>query len=702
MMHVGRSIPRAFSIVMLLGSLALGGCAAQQLHREGLTLVEQGHIEEGLLRLSDASRANPGNLAYRTALLRSREQVVGRLLTAASSERAAERLDAAQLILVRVLRIDPENSRARLGLEELAMDRRHAQKVEQAQALIARNDLAAARELVKAVLGENPRQGRATMLQRQLDERLAKEFSPTPTLQAPVKKPVNLQFRDANLKMVFEALSRVSGINVLLDRDIRPDVKTSIFVKDASVEDVIDLILLQNQLEKKVVSDNTIFVYPNTPAKLREYQDLKIKSFHLVNADPKQMLAMIKALLKTKDVFIHERTNSLIMKDTPEAIRLAEKMLSDQDVSDPEVMLEVEVIEVAQSRLAELGIRYPDAFSLSTPLSAAPAAGAGSGTGLTLGQLRELSASSLLTTPLGVTLNLRLQDGAANVLASPRIRARNREKARILIGDRVPVITNSITPVATGTPVVTGSVQYLDVGIKLEVEPSVHADNEVGIRVALEVSSLVREISTASGTLAYQIGSRTASTTLRLKDGETQILAGLINDEDRKTANKLPGLGQLPVLGRLFSSHRDTMNKTEVILSITPRIVSLPRLPDAQELEYWAGTEAGLRTAPITVRPRGAVAVTSTGPVQPAGREATRPGGEPQRAAPATSPRSTDPAAPNTDFAVPADPPIAAPDPSRPPPVRRRGAAPSSGAAGEAPDAPIVPQPLAQPTTPGS
>ena len=154
--------------------------------------------------------------------------------------------------------------------------------------------------------------------------------------------------------MVFEALSRTSGINVLLDKDVKPDLKTSIFVKDVSVEDAIDLILMQSQLEKKIISDNTVFIYPNTPAKIKDYQDLKIRSFHLTNADPKQMLTMIKTLLKTKDIFVHEKTNSIVMRDTPEAIRLAEKMVADQDIADPEVMLEVEVLEISRSRLSEI------------------------------------------------------------------------------------------------------------------------------------------------------------------------------------------------------------------------------------------------------------------------------------------------------------------------------------------------------------
>ncbi|MDO9220077.1 MAG: cohesin domain-containing protein [Thiobacillus sp.] len=612
---------RMGGIAALLVTL-LAGCAGHQLHNDGLALLAQGRAEEGLAKLTEASRAAPDNVPYRADLVRNREQTVNRLLAAASGERAAGRVEAAQSIYERILRIDPGNSRAVLGMESLAMDSRHDAALEEAAALLKQRDAEAARAALKPVLLENPKNGKAMLLQRQINEQVAKDGMAEPALKAKFTKPVTLQFRDANLKMVFEALSRTSGINVLLDRDVKPDQKTSIFVKDVSVEDTINLILLQNQLEKKVISDNTVFIYPGTPAKLKDYQDLKIRSFHLTNADPKLILSMIKTLLKTKDIFIHEKTNSVVMRDTPDAIRLAEKLVADQDTAEPEVMLEVEVLEVSTSRLSELGIKWPSSFSVSTPTTAT-----------TVGQLRGLSGNDLLASSLSATLNLKLEDGDINILARPRIRVRNREKAKIMIGSRVPVITNAVTPVSTGTPVITGSVQYLDVGLKLEVEPDIHLDNEVVIKVGLDVSSIIKEVpNTQSGTLAYEVGTRNASTVLRLKDGETQILAGLISDEDRETASKVPGLGQMPVLGRLFSSHKNDGTKTEIVLSITPRIVGSARLPDVDEVEYWAGTESSVRNGLLNLKPLGSVTVATSMAATPLAR--SRPMGVPRREVP--------------------------------------------------------------------
>lgn len=603
--------------------LVLTGCAAGYFqHKEGMQLIDEGRYEEGLAQIDAAVRAGPEQLSYKAAYLTQKERAVATLLGSAEGERRAGRGEQARAVYQRVLRIDPHNTPATTGLAALEADKRHAAILGEATDAYDKGSFESARTILAPLLLEDPVREDALALARRLDEKLAVEGLSGPSLRGKFKKPVTLQLRDANLKMVFEALSRTSGINVLLDKDVKPDIRSSIFVKDVSVEDAIDLILLQNQLEKKIVSDNTVFIYPNQPAKLKDYQDLKIRSFHLSNADPKQMLTMLKTLLKTKDIFVHEKTNSIVIRDTPEAIRLAERLIADQDSPAPEVMLEVEVLEVQRSNLTEIGIKYPDYLTLT-------ARGTPSGTGtastVTVDDLRNLNGSGILTSPpLSIGFNLHSGHGDVNVLASPRIRAKNREKAKIMIGDRVPVITNAITPVATGSPVVTGSVQYLDVGLKLEVEPDVNPDHLVEIKVNLEVSSIAKEVpNIQSGTLAYQIGTRNASTVLRLRDGETQVLAGLISDQDRKTTVEVPYLGLVPVIGRLFSSHRDDVSKSEIVLSITPRIVRASKVRDARELEYWSGTETTLRNAPLVLKPVGSVSVSST--VAPAAASAAPP-----------------------------------------------------------------------------
>ena len=297
---------------------------------------------------------------------------------------------------------------------------------------------------------------------------------------------------------------------------------------------------------------------------------------------------MLRSMLKLREVFVDDKLNFLVIREPAETVRMVERLIALHDVSEPEILLEVEVLEVQRSRLLDLGIKFPDTLTL-TPLSAG-----GSSTGLTVDDLRNLNSSRIGVGIAPLTINLRREVGDATVLANPRIRSRNREKARVMIGDRVPVVTST----ATATGFVSENVQYLDVGLKLEVEPQVFGGDDVAIRVALEVSNIVREIRTTSGSLAYQIGTRNASTTLRLRDGETQLLAGLISSEDRSTSSRVPGLGDLPVLGRLFSSQLDNNNRSEIVLSITPRLVRSAARPEVGEMEFFSGTEAALRLRP--------------------------------------------------------------------------------------------------------
>jgi general secretion pathway protein D len=300
------------------------------------------------------------------------------------------------------------------------------------------------------------------------------------------------------------------------------------------------------------------------------------------------------------------------MRDTPEAVRMAEKLIANQDKSEPEVMLEVEVLEVGANQLTQLGIQWPGSVGIGVK-GAAGVAGQITGTEAT--NFSSGLVSVTVPDPM-IAFNLRQQIGRNNILANPRIRAKNREKARIHIGDKVPVITTT----AGATGFVSESVNYLDVGLKLEVEPTVYLDDDVGIKVGLEVSNIASQIKTSSGTVAYQVGTRNAQTTLRLKDGETQVLAGLISNEDRRNSTQVPGLADMPVAGRLFQNKDDTNNKTEVVLLITPRVIRNIDRPEVRLEEFNSGTEAEVGGASLSLPPLSAVpapAVPIPAPVGP-------------------------------------------------------------------------------------
>lgn len=656
----------------LIAVLTLSACASNPAFKESNDLLAQGRTDDGVQRLEQAMRDEPQDHELRAQYFRQREQLTVQLLAAADVERAARRHDAAEAIYLRVQKLDPGNARVRYGMAEMALQRRHDALVVQAQALQSKGDHVGAERLVRAVLTESPSHGDARRLLLALREHTARSETPAQSLQSASSKLITLEFRDTPLKTVFEVISRTAGINFVFDRDVKADNKVTIFVRNTTIEEVVKLILLTNQLERKLLNDNSALIYPNTPAKAKDYQELVTRSFFLANADVKQAQALVKTLVKTKDVFADEKLNLLIIKDTPEAVRLAERLLESLDTAEPEVMLDVEVLEMTRSKLLELGLRFPDQVgygALQPTLSSTVVNGALSTTTTTLGgtlapgfvDLNNTGSLTPFVSNPALMLNLKNQVGDGSMLANPRIRVKNREKAKIHIGDKLPVFTTT----STANVGVAASVSYLDVGLKLEVEPNVYLDDDVSIKVGLEVSSVVKEVAGPANSLAYQVGTRSASTVLRLKNGETQILAGLISDEERSSANRLPGLGAIPVLGRLFSSQRDNSSKTEIVLLITPRVVrNLPR-PDALSATGSAGSESSVGAPLLQLKknePR-TLSLSST----PAGAARPTPGVAPTTAEAPTreqTPAETVPApapAPSPEVASPAVTPAAPP-----------------------------------------
>lgn len=562
--------------------ISLAGCSARGLQDDARLDFNAGRMEQGIAKLEAATSRDPTNLVLRADLQRWKRAWVDNLLTAADAAGKLSRWREAESGYRRVLGLDEDNAGARHGLELVEQAYRQDNAVRAAKELIAQGDFAAAQTRLRQVVTEDQSHSEANKLLGEIEERQAREAGDKTNGKSKQEKPINLEFRDAKLSLVFEALSRASGINFVVDKDVKGDTKTTIYLKDLSVNSALDLLVVQQALRRKVLTDNTILVYPNTPEKRKLYDEQVVKTFYLTHADPKQAMNLLKTMLDSKVLFMDEKARLVVMRDSPDAVRMAEKLMGSLDLPEAEVMLEVEVIEIQRSKLTELGIKYPTQFTLS----------AGAAAGFTLDSLLSLTKDQILATPLSATANFRREITAADILSSPRIRARSREKAKILIGDRVPVITNSLTPQATGIGVVTGQVQYIEVGLKLDVEPVIYRDNDVAIKMTLEVSSIVREISGANGSLAYQIGTRTASTLLQLKDGETQVLAGLITDDERQASNRIPGLGDLPLLGRLFSTQRDDKKKSELVLSITPHVVRAVPHADPRLAEFTFGSDS--------------------------------------------------------------------------------------------------------------
>jgi general secretion pathway protein D len=587
---------------------ALAACATNPQVDEGKQLIAKGNFEDGLAKLEQAARERPNDARTRNAYITQREAIVGIYVREGDALRTFGDLDGAEASFRRALRIDPGSPAAQGGVDAVARDRRHLALVRDAEEALKRGDIATAESKVRAVLAENSSQRGARAVMKAVAERRAQVQTAAPTLAAALARPITLEFRDAPIRSVFEVISRSAGVNFLFDRDVRPDLRVTIFVRGVPLQDVVRMILVTNQLDRKVMNENSMLVYPNTPAKQREYQELVTRSFYLANADVKQTAAMIRSLVKTRDLFIDEKLNLLVMKDTADAVRYAEQLVATQDLGEPEVMLEVEVLEVASSLIREFGIRYPEkinvgtlggSLSTATTTNVATTVTTAAPTPPPFVELPPKPWQWFVANPVFI-LNLRQTDGTVNLLANPRIRVKNRDKAKIHIGERVPVITTT----STANVGVSSSVQYLDTGLKLDVEPNVYLEDEVAMKVQLEVSNILEQLN-ISGTIAYRLGTRNTATTLRLRDGETQVLAGLISDEDRAAANKIPYLGDLPNTKGLFSSDTDQRTKTEIILLITPRVVRNIARPDAVAAQFHSGTDAAPGSPPLRLAATG-------------------------------------------------------------------------------------------------
>jgi general secretion pathway protein D len=600
-------------IALLLQGLA--GCANAPVDN-GARSIAEGRVEEGLKQMEEAAKAPQRGTAY-TNYIVQRNAVSAALLRDADRLRAIGDLDGAEASLHAVLRIDTANDPARSGLATVQRTRVLQGRVQDAQAALRSGDVAGAERVVKAVLAEDSTLREARALMKVIADQQSDLDAAPPKLREALQRQISLELRDAPIGSIFEIISSRGNINFVIDRDVKIDARSSVFVKDTSLDDVIRILLLTNQLERKILNGNSLLIYPATHGKQRDYQELVMRSFYLANADAKQTASMIRALVKTRDIFVDDKLNLVIMRDTPDAVRLAEQLVATQDLGEPEVMLDLEVLEVSSTLVKDFGIRFPDQIGIYgiTPQNLMPDLVPLNGV-----RLRAFAANPLLL------LNLSKQDGSTNILANPRIRVKNREKAKVHIGERVPVITTT----STANVGVSSSVSYLETGLKLDVEPNIFLENEVAIKVQLEVSNILEQLS-VSGTIAYRLGTRNAATTLRLRDGETQMLAGLIDSEDRKTYNSVPLVGELPVLGRLFRNDNVNGVKTEIVLLVTPHIVRNITRPDLVRAQFASGTDAVPGATPVRIASNGGQLTLNAGTGGPAMATAAGP-------APATGP----------------------------------------------------------------
>jgi general secretion pathway protein D len=499
-------------------------------------------------------------------------------------------------------------------------------------------------------------------------------------------QPITLRFQNARLKEVFEILARAGGINVLFDKDVKDDPIT-IFIKDTPFDEALNLILTTNGLFSRRVGPDTLLLIPNTKPKQDQYQDLMIRTFYLSNAKAKDMVNLIRTMLESKRVYVNEPLNALVIRDQPAKLQLAERIILANDRREAEVEFDLEVLEVNRTQSQKLGVDFAKSAGVGVVPPGFTGGVSATVTPFSYRQLTSLGPQSyLVTLPASVLLDFFKQESEAKTLASPKLRVLNSKQASVNIGDKQPILlsTTNVLPgqAATGAVPTTStvtSIEFKDTGIKLTVEPTIHLVDELTLKIKIEVTRIGDLVTLQANPeiKMFRFGTRTAETTLNMKNEETVVLAGLIQDEERKTRVTVPGLGDIPILGQLFSTTTTETISTEVILTITPRIVRNVNTPGVESQAFWSGTESTYATSPIFTAMAGGPAVNPAALPRPA-TTAPFAQGAPQgsRDPAGGSPAPLTVVPPTPRGPSPALPPASAhPTPQAPPPLLARGAA---------------------------
>ncbi|MEW5561961.1 secretin N-terminal domain-containing protein [Enterobacter asburiae] len=567
-------------VVLTLMSSMLAGCAQQhQVPPTAMQPESNASLIAELVATDKARIAAPNDAALRIRQQNLTEQLVGNYMQEA--EQAAARNDFARSseLWQNALVYQPGNQRAKQGLRRVdswrALDRLYQQATE-----LSAKEPELALKKVQKVLAENPNWPQAAALRDHLLREIAMQNQPETRLNRELRKPVSLNFRQHNLMAIFDTISQLTGVNIIYDKDVSSAATASIVARETTAEDALNLLLLSNQLRKKVLNDNTLLIYPSSPQKEKMYRDVMVKTVFLGYAKAKEVNVALRNMVKLKDVHVDERTNSVTIRGPKESVEKAERLLMTLDRPEAEVTLAVEVLEVNAKDIEKLGINYPGQIGIGF-----------NGLEGTNGNipLKAFSSGNMfvnLGAGQGITADMQKVRDNAKVLANPRIRVKNNKKALIDIGERIPVLTSTISEGFSQE-----KVEYQEVGLKLEVTPEISVDSNISMDVKFNLSTVGSAERSKDGVAYYRTNNREASTVLSSQSGETQMLAGLIKQEDKNSGSGVPYLSELPGVGRLFGSKENSSERTEVILLITPMIERNIDLPGNHISTINMGTE---------------------------------------------------------------------------------------------------------------
>ena len=532
-------------------------------------------------------------------------------LRSARRAEQAQDYDRAVVEYTKVVRADPANRDARNSLDRVKMRaaQEHAYRGRRLAALERYEEAVVEYQLASEL---NPTDVQIDAALRDARQRLRTKVTvsrggrtelenlidrtrdlPPPGLELPdgTKLPGSLVFGNgATARAVFTALSKFANLNLVFDPAFR-DAPLSIDLRNVSLEDALAAITASTHTFYRVTAPRTITIVPDTPAKRREYEESVVRTFYLSNADVKEVIDLLRVVIDIRQISAITATNAISIKDTPERIAAAAKLINAVDKARPEVIIDVELLEVNRTQLREYGLQIASPVSSGTPTGINGVADINR-TDFTLANLRNLTAADVFLSAIpSVYYRLLKNDTATRTLANPQLRTAEGLPAQARFGDDVPIPVTTFAPIAAGginqQPIT--SFNYRTIGVNIDITPRLHHDDEVTLSLKVSLSNLS---GTGFGGLPT-FGNREITTTIRLKDGETNMLAGLIRDEERSSLAGVPGLSDLPLVGRLFAYNHKDAQQTDIILTLTPHIVRVLDLTEADLRPFRLGRDLG-------------------------------------------------------------------------------------------------------------
>ena len=598
----------------------LTGCVTSAALRDARRAEERQDYDIAVIEYTRALQRDPDNVDARTGLQRAKLRAAQDHITRARRLSANGRLEEAAAEYKLAAELNPDN---RVIVDEMALVQN------QLRAQIAIN-----------------RDGR-TQLEALVDRM---KDQPPPGLGVPAEPLPELNFRNAPSDVVIRALAQMTNVSVFFDPAFRPQ-PINFEARGQTLAQALQSITASTQTFFRVTAPRAITIIPDTPAKRREYEEDVVRTFYLSNVDVKETMDLLRIVIDARRIGGMQGTNAITITDTPERVEAAGRLISIIDKARPEVLIDVELLEVSRSRLAEYGLQFA---SPGTPPTGINGAADVNRAGLTVNDLKNLSGSQILLSNVpALYYRLLKEDTRGRVLANPQLRAQVGTNALAQFGERVPVPVTTFSPIATGgvnqQPIT--SFNYENIGVNIDITPRTHMNNDVTLALAISVTSIS---GVGFGGLPT-FGNRTVKTTIRLRDGETNMLAGLIRDDERKTHRGIPGLSDIPAVGRLFGQSRDEREQTDVILMLTPRIVRVLELTEEDLRAFQMGRDSGA-TGAIPIGPRiGAPAGGIDMPLPEQPQNFERPDVPP------------DPAQPTPGVTQPARPVLPPPAPQAPP-----------------------------------